>query len=153
MDIDKLFRNLKAMLNRVGNVLDFHGEALKLRAERGRVLAGNIANADTPGFKARDFDFGSALQAATGTDANGKPAPAAADSNIAKTTSTHRGLLGAEGQLNLKYRLPQQVSIDGNSVEMDNERAQFAENAIKYESTLRFLNGQIKTMMSAIKGE
>lgn len=141
------------MINRLGNVLDFHGEALKLRADRGRVLAGNIANADTPGYKARDIDFAAALQSATGMDARGHAVLAASKVSLHTTSASHRAGTASGVDSQLKYRLPQQVSIDGNSVEMDNERAQFAENAIKYESTLRFLNGQIRTMMSAIKGE
>ncbi|MDP2004875.1 MAG: flagellar basal body rod protein FlgB [Rubrivivax sp.] len=128
------------MISRLTDSLDFHAQALSLRAERQRVIAGNIANADTPGYQARDFDFASALRAATGSAGTGD--------NIA------RNVMGAPGSRPdpvLRYAVPSQTNLDSNSVDMDRERAVFADNAVKYESTLRFINGSVRTMLDAMK--
>lgn len=134
-------------MDSITKVLDFQGEALKLRAERQRVLASNIANADTPGYQARDFDFAKALQEATGA---GGPTPGS-------PVATDRRHLGATGSgattVSLAWRLPGQTSLDGNTVEVDTERARFAENTVRYEATLKFMNGQIKQILSAIQGQ
>lgn len=128
------------MISRLTDSLDFHAQALSLRAERQRVIAGNIANADTPGYQARDFDFASALRAATGS--------ARAGEGIARTVMAAPG---SRPDPVLQYALPSQSSLDGNSVDMDRERASFADNAVKYESTLRFINGSVRTMLDAMK--
>jgi flagellar basal-body rod protein FlgB len=129
------------MLNRLTGTLDFQSQALMLRAERQRLIAGNIANADTPGYQARDIDFASALRAATGGAAAGVAATHAA--HVAPTSPA---------QTWLKYAAPAQTNLDGNSVDMDRERASFADNAVKVEATLRFINGSVRTMLDAIKG-
>jgi len=133
------------MINKLNDALHFHSSALRLRSERQQVLAANIANADTPGYKAADFDFGRALAGAVG----------AGDASTARMVATNPGHLaprtGSAAQ-SIQYRIPTQSSVDGNSVEMDTERANFADNAIRYEASLRFLNGQIKSIMSAITG-
>lgn len=139
------------MLNKLGDALTFHGDALKLRAERQRVLAANIANADTPDYKAMDFDFKAALANATG---GGGPGPASATAGATRTDPRHittstASLAGAE----YKYRDPNQLSVDGNTVEMDTERASFADNAVRYEASVRFLSGQIKSLTMAIQGQ
>ena len=105
-------------------------EALRLRSYRQEVLASNLANADTPNYKAVDFDFSAAIKAALA------PAPA-----------------GEPMRPELLYRVPAQASLDGNSVEPDAERARMADNAVRYEAALRALNGQIRTMLSAIQGQ
>ncbi len=128
------------MLDRLSDTLDFQSQALLLRAERQRLIAGNIANADTPGFKARDFDFASALRAATGS--------AGAGEGIASSVLSPNGRPRPE----LRYALPSQTHLDSNTVDMDRERATFADNAVKYESTLRFINGSVRTMLDAMKG-
>jgi flagellar basal-body rod protein FlgB len=120
------------MINRLGDSLDFQSQALALRSERQRLLAGNIANADTPGYVARDMDFASALREATGVAALPRSAGAAAEAN-------------------LRYAAPSQTNLDGNSVDMDRERASFADNSVKYEATLRFINGHVRTMLDAMK--
>jgi len=127
------------MINRLTDSLDFHGQALALRAERQRLIAGNIANADTPGFKARDFEFAKALQEATGSSATGD--------GIAQGVMSP----GGRAQPTLRYALPHQTQLDNNTVDMDRERGEFASNAIKYESTLRFITGNVRTMLDAIK--
>ncbi len=105
-----------------------HGAALEVRAKRMGVLASNIANASTPGFKARDIDFQSALKSAE--------------------VSNDRGIDAAT-----KYRVPTQTSMDGNTVELNNEQTAFAENAVQYQTTLSFLNGRIGQITRALKGE
>jgi flagellar basal-body rod protein FlgB len=138
-------------LERLTQTLDFQATALALRAERGRVLASNIANADTPNYKARDFDFRQAMAAATAQTTGAAPQPVAP----ALTNPAHLG--GAAGSApageTLQYRAPLQAAVDGNTVDLDVERAGFAENSVRYEATLRFLNGQIRLLMSAINGQ
>jgi flagellar basal-body rod protein FlgB len=108
-----------------------HGAALTLRSQRLSMLASNIANAATPGYKARDIDFNAALAAAT---EQGRSTVDAADKA-------------------LMYRVPVQPSMDGNTVELSTEQTAFAENAVKYKTTLSFLEGRVGTVMSALKGE
>ena len=133
-------------IDRLTASLDFQATALSLHAERAKVLASNIANADTPNYRAKDFDFNQALAAAT--------AQSESASVPLRTHPAH--LSGAGGTAPapvLQYRQPLQAALDGNSVDLDTERAAFAENSVRYEATLRFLNGQIKTMLSAINGQ
>ena len=134
------------MLNRLTASLDFQGQALTLRSERQRLLASNIANADTPGYVARDMDFASALRQATGDSA--------VPSTLATSTPGHiAAATGARAEANLVYASPSQTNLDRNSVDMDRERAAFADNSVKYEATLRFINGNVRTMLDAIKGQ
>jgi len=132
------------MFERLTGNLQFQGQALTLRAERQKVLAGNIANADTPGFQARDFDFAAALKNATGST------PGAARG---ATDPRHLLLGGAADDPKLAFRQPEQPSLDGNTVDLDRERANFADNSVRYEATLRFINGNVRTILSAIRGE
>jgi flagellar basal-body rod protein FlgB len=145
-----------AMLQRLTGVLDFQSEALVLRAERQRLVASNIANADTPGYVARDFDFSQALRNATA----GLPKPGAVAGPTAAATTLGTPVaadLLAEGfgqsrvAPDLRYARPSQTNLDSNTVDMDRERASFADNALKYESTLRFINGSVRTMLDAMK--
>ncbi|MFO1270996.1 MAG: flagellar basal body rod protein FlgB [Rubrivivax sp.] len=135
------------MIQGLTGVLDFQAEALVLRAERQRLIASNIANADTPGYRARDFDFASALRDATASAGGGNPGSALGG-------PVARDLLAAPGsrvEPQLRYAMPAQANLDSNSVDMDRERAAFADNALKYESTLRFINGSVRTMLDAMK--
>ena len=125
------------MLPRLTATLDFHAQALALRAERQRVIAGNIANADTPGYQARDFDFATALRAAT------EPASRPIAGDVMAGGATARPVL--------RYAVPNQTNLDGNTVDMDRERGAFMENALKYESTLRFINGSVRSVLDAMK--
>lgn len=133
--------------------LDFHAKALVVRAERQRVIASNIANADTPGYVARDVNFREAMANATG--ASGQPAAARLGSSA--TNSKHIPLASSTGDLGgasrLAYAPQTQPSMDGNSVDLDRERSNFVDNAVRYESTLRFINGHAKTILSAIQGQ
>lgn len=145
------------MINRLTNALDFNAQALLLRAERTRVLASNIANADTPNYKARDFDFSGALAQATGVQmktANGAAVGSAAAVTPLRTAAGHQSAAGAAtGSPTLLYRTPLQTALDANTVDMDMERAAFADNTLRYEAGLRFINGQIRTLMTAINGQ
>ncbi|MCX7901903.1 MAG: flagellar basal body rod protein FlgB [Burkholderiaceae bacterium] len=135
------------MLDRLTQSLDFHAAALSLRAERTRVLAANIANADTPHYKARDFDFRAALAQATGAR-SGPAAP------LARTQAAHLPEApGSTPQPPLLYRVPLQTALDANTVELEVERTAFVENTVRYEASLRFLNGQIRTLLMAINGQ
>ena len=112
------------------SLFGMHGMALELRAQRLAVLTSNIANAATPGYTARDIDFGSALKAMT----QGASAPAA---------------IGAA----TRYRVPVMPSLDGNTVEMSTEQTAFGENAVQYEATLNMLQDRVQTVTRALKGE
>ena len=138
------------MLNRLTDTLDFQGQALALRAERQRLVASNIANADTPGYVARDMDFAKTLQAATGSlSAASSLATSHAGHMGSGTATAGGGHVGSE----LTYATASQTSLDRNTVDMDRERASFADNAIKYEATLRFITGNVRTTLSAITGQ
>lgn len=135
------------MLNRLTDTIDFQARALTLRSDRQRLVASNIANADTPGYLARDMDFARALLDATGGSA---PARSLAATQVGHLAA-NRGAAGLAGEL--LYASPSQTSLDGNSVDMDRERASFTDNAVKYEATLRFISGGVRTMLSAITGQ
>ena len=140
------------MIGKLDESLNFHSTALLLRAQRQQLLASNIANADTPGYQARDFNFSAALAAATGSDAGGQSADAAG--GLARTDAKHLDAnsgSGLAGGVKLQYRAPSQAALDNNSVDIDVERAQFADNTVRYEASLRFLNQQIKNLLSAIQ--
>lgn len=151
------------MLDKMTDRLNFLGSALTLRAERQRAIASNIANADTPGYAARDFNFSAALRDATGERApgTGSAAPRLTPSTAGLAGTTHhqhiplpagRSSVGAQGG-ELGYAVQAQPSLDNNTVDLDRERANFVDNAVRYEATLRFINGNAKTMLSAIQGQ
>ena len=134
------------VVSKFDEAIAFQSKALGLRAYRQQVLAENIANADTPNYKARDFSFKSALDSAMAGRATGGLA-------MERTAPGH--LSGPTGRAlaDLKFRQPMQSSADGNTVEMDVERAEFAENALRYEASLTFINSRIKGLMTAIQGQ
>ncbi len=107
-----------------------HGAALELRSQRMGLIASNIANAATPGYKARDIDFSAALKAASG-------------GMDAETAGTSAAL----------YRVPTMPSLDGNTVEMQTEQLAFSENAVGYSATLSFIRGRVETITRALKGD
>ena len=123
-----------------------HADALRLRSQRTELLANNLANADTPNFKARDLDFRQALAGALG---------AKGDALALKTTS-QRHIAGAATnplEAALKYRNEEQGAVDGNTVNMDVERSAFAENSVQYQASLTFINGLLTSMQRAIQGQ
>ena len=120
--------------------LKFHADTLSLRSRRSIVLATNIANAATPHFKARDVNFNAEMQ------------------KIAKTSvmnTTHEKHIPVAGRQEgkLAYRKSVNSSLDGNTVEMVVEQTEFSENAVRYQTSLQFINGRIAGLMSAIRGE
>jgi len=150
------------MLSKITDALNFQSQALRLRGQRQGVLTSNITNADTPGYKAVDFDFASALASATqgaqagrGPGNAGVASSASPDTSLARTDGRHiegRVLGQNPTSLSLKFRSAVMPSIDGNTVDLETERAHFAENALKYEASLRALNGQLKTLQTAMSG-
>ena len=140
--------------------LGVHAQALTLEAQRTELLAANLANADTPNYKARDIDFKAALAAAGGDAGSGSGAAAAASGSVAVTTTNAAHLGGQDSGLtdaalgaNLKYRVPMAPSLDGNTVDTQLEQAAFAENSVRYQGTLTFLNARLKELMTAIVGQ
>jgi flagellar basal-body rod protein FlgB len=125
----RISREVTAMAD--NTLFGIHGAALEVRGQRMGVLASNIANASTPGFKARDIDFQQALSSATGSGG-------LTDTGLASAT---------------KYRVPLQPSLDGNTVDLSTEQTAFAENAVQYQTTLSFLNGRIGQITRALRGE
>lgn len=139
------------MLNKLDAALSFHQNALKIRSQRQELIAANIANADTPNYKARDIDFKSAMaQALSNGNQN------TVSDGLNKTSPNHingsssNSFTGPNEPL---FRPIIQGSVDGNSVDMDVERNQFVDNGIRYEASLTMINGQIKKMLAAIQGQ
>lgn len=123
------------------SALGIHPQALMLREQRSEVLAANLANADTPNYKARDLDFKSVLQ-------QSMPSKPVLERTQAGHLAPQQQLLGA----NLMYRNPSQVSLDGNTVESHIEQAKYAENALQYQASLTFINDHLAGLMTALKG-
>jgi flagellar basal-body rod protein FlgB len=130
--------------------LGVHASALQVREQRTELLARNLANADTPGYKAQDLDFRAALASLEGTSAPGA---------MKATQAGHIGM--AEGgvldasstEAFLKYRTPLAPSLDGNTVDAQLEQAAFADNAVRYQATLNFVSSKFKSLMTAITGQ
>ncbi|WP_305906582.1 flagellar basal body rod protein FlgB [Methylomarinum sp. Ch1-1] len=125
------------------NALGIHPQALALREKRSELLASNLANADTPNYKARDLDFKAVLNNTLSTSAQ----------SLERTHAGHlapqRDVLGAT----VGYRNPVHASLDGNTVESHIEQAKYSENAVQYQASLRFINGRFSGLMTAIRGE
>ena len=121
--------------------ISFNADALKLRERRNMVIGSNIANAATPGFKARDIDFEQVLKAKAG------------EGSLKRSYEQHFGLSGAASSEKLKFRQSMNPSADGNTVEMAVEQMQFSENSLRYISSLNFLNKRLGGLLTAIKGE
>lgn len=121
--------------------IGIHDDALLIRSRRATVLASNLANADTPNYKAKDIDFSQALSRAVGSTVK-----------VNKTNSAH--ISGSsEMAASIKYRNPLQPSLDGNTVETQVEQTLFAKNATQYQASLQFLGGKFKALSAAIRGE
>jgi flagellar basal-body rod protein FlgB len=128
--------------------LGVHADALKLQSKRMEVIADNLANSDTPGYKARDIDFRAAMANAGG--AGGASAPV----QLATTNPGHLGTdPTAEANASLKYRVPLAPALDGNTVDAQQEQAAFADNTVRYQATLTFLSSRFKSLMTAITGQ
>ncbi len=139
------------MAGKLDQLLGFHEAALRVRSQRQQVLASNIANADTPNYHARDIDFKAALQVALGQHG---------ENRLSLTDSEHKpeaGINGEEGVdmvagVPLLYRKMHQGSVDNNTVDMDVERNQFADNALRYEAGVSIISNQIKNLLAVITG-
>lgn len=116
-------------------------QVLALRAQRTELLSANIANSDTPGYKARDIDFAAAMKSASGEQ-----------HTMTRTHKAHLGA-GAAGSAEPMYRVPSQPSLDGNTVESQREHAEFMDNAIRYQASLNLLDGRINGLRTAIRGK
>ena len=129
-------------MDSITSSLNVHAQALDLRNKRNEILASNIANAATPHFKARDLDFNAELS--KHLDIAGP---------LRTNDARHSPQAGVTGPTKLKYRVPTEPSLDGNTVELAVEQMQFSENVIRYQASLSFLNRRISGLQSAIKGE
>jgi flagellar basal-body rod protein FlgB len=134
------------MVGKIDDFMRFHELALSVRGQRQQLLASNIANADTPNYKARDIDFSSVMNNALHKGGSQDAAV------LAKTATAHLDPQNAASVPAL-YRNSAQGNVDGNTVDMDVERNQFAENSLRYEASLTILNMQIRNMLSAIQGQ
>lgn len=134
------------MTSRIDNMFQFHQTALNLRAARQELIASNIANADTPNYKARDIDFASALQGAM----------SGSGPKLSMTATSNNHLSGASGEAVMGapvlYRSVVQPSADGNTVDMDVERAQFMDNSLRYEASVKFISDEGKDVLAALQG-
>jgi flagellar basal-body rod protein FlgB len=142
-----------ALISRLTDSLDMHSQALMLRAERQRLIASNIANADTPGYQARDFDFANALRGASSEAASSGGGIA---QDVGRNVATSGGWDSRDGSAYhstalLRWAVPSQTQLDSNTVDMDRERSAFVDNSVKYESTLRFINSGVRNLLDAMK--
>jgi flagellar basal-body rod protein FlgB len=140
------------MIGKLDDYLRFNELALSLRSQRQELLASNIANADTPNYKARDIDFASSLQGALqrATQAQG-PLATTKPNHMANGAGAADGKTLPDGTPVL-YRTVTQGAVDGNTVDMDTERTQFADNGLRYEAGITMINQQIRNMLNAIQG-
>lgn len=129
------------------NSVGLFESALKLRAARAEILAGNLANADTPGYQAKDFNFADALKSQMAPNSNSE--------DLRLTQTLHQeGLDGmGSGGMDVQFRTPTQPSLDGNTVEEQVEHAEFMQNSLEYQTSFTLLNSRFRGLMSAIKGE
>ncbi len=135
------------MQNPLDKLFGIHAQALSLRSERSELLASNLANSDTPNFKARDIDFKAALNSAQGIQNQGNV-------RLMKSSTQHMALDGdslSSGAI--RYRVPTHPSLDGNTVDSDHEKSAFTENAIRYQISLSILNKKINGLIAALRGE
>jgi flagellar basal-body rod protein FlgB len=137
------------MAGKLDNALGFYENALRFRSQRQQLLASNIANADTPHYKAKDLDFGKAMQAAM--------VNSSAASSVTALTQTNAGHLSATSSLPgvgayVRLRAPTQNNMDGNTVDMDVERNAFTENALRYETGVTLVHNKIKDLLSVLQG-
>lgn len=131
-------------MTRLDDALSFHENALRIRSQRQQLLASNIANADTPNFKAKDLDFGKAMQAALTSQKSA--------TLMAQTNAQHLSAPNVLQSSALYERKPLQNNLDGNTVDMDTERNEFTENALRYEVGLSLAHDDIKKLLNVLQG-
>lgn len=132
------------MVNKLDDYMQFHELSLSIRSQRQQLLASNIANADTPNYKARDLDFNAAMNTALDKTQ--------AAQSMNRTAPAHLGGAPTIAGVQPGYRKEVQGNVDGNTVDMDVERNAFTENALRYEASLTMMNMQIKSLLTAIQG-
>ena len=140
----------------IDEFLATHADALLLRARRTQVLATNIANADTPNYKARDLAFAEVLKDVNKSSAGNSPRShqlKLSGGSMHLTNSRHIASTNSTTNAQLLYRQPEEASLDGNTVDKDLEQARFAENTVRYQATLNFINSRVSGLMRALKGE
>ncbi len=126
------------------NLVGFHQKAINIREEKMEVIAGNLANANTPGYKARDIDFKQAMESARHAQQQG---------NLTRTHDNHIGGSLSTSSFDIDYRIPNQPDTgDGNTVEVQSERNAFLDNGMRYQASLKFLEGKLKGMKKALSG-
>jgi flagellar basal-body rod protein FlgB len=126
----------------INNLFGIYENTLSLRAKRSELLASNLVNADTPGYKAKDIDFSSMVKNIR--------------ENSGKMITTNKNHISEDSPIadfDIKYRIPLQASLDGNTVETNVENAQFADNAMRYMASVRFIDGKVKGILTALRGE
>ncbi len=137
------------MTNMIDKSLGIFPKSLELRSRKAEIISNNLANGDTPGFMARDIDFKSILGGMTG----GKGGDIGNSLPMAATSGNHLSLApGPEMDADLKYRIPSQPSVDGNTVDLNRERSEFFHNTTQYQASITFINSRLKGLMTAIKG-
>lgn len=129
----------------IDRVFSIHDDAMQLRSRRSSILAANIANADTPGYKARDMDFASMMKQAEAGQGKGF--------SMARTNERHLSVQNNSVDPDIKYRNPLHPALDGNTVDSHVEQAKFSENAVQYQTSLTFLNSKIAGFKLALKGQ
>lgn len=132
------------MPSKLDNVLGIHESALRLRAHRAELLASNLANADTPNYKARDIDFKGLLADAQAIQQG---------SGLRATHARHLTEGGTAEAPESLYRIPEQPAVDGNTVDGQREKSEYMQNAIQYQASLHFIDGQLKILRTAIRGD
>lgn len=132
------------MISELKNYLGIHESALNMQSRRAELLAANLANVDTPGFKARDIDFRQAMLTASGEDGG---------THLNMTNTLHMLPDDETGGFDVQYRQPYQASLDGNTVEHQVELAAYSDNAMRYLASLRILNNKLNTLRTAIRGQ
>lgn len=133
------------MANLISDYLGIHAQAMPLREQRMKLIASNLSNADTPGYKARDIDFDAALRHAQGAAGNGQ---------LATTAEQHYAIGSGDGLNPFQItREAAQPSLDGNTVDPDTERAAYGRAALEYRASLSFVESKVRTMLTAITGQ
>lgn len=131
----------------IDQLFGIHAQAMTLRAQRAELLAANLANADTPNYKARDIDFSAAFQDAQGMQTVG-------DLKISTSKTGHiSNDIGGLAANAIRYRVPEQASLDGNTVDSDHEKSAFTENALRYQISMSILSKKISGLVRTLRGE
>lgn len=129
----------------IDRAFSIHDDAMQLRSRRSSILAANIANADTPDYKARDMDFTAMMKQSMAGSSN--------NLSMSRTNDNHISASSMRADPDIKFRNPLNASLDGNTVDMHAEQSRFSQNAVQYQTSLTLLSGKIKGLLLAIKGQ